>query len=523
MNFSTKCATRVLALLATSASIFLAVGCGSGSSGIATRNNEGFSQSSLNGTYVFSAQGEDVNGDPIAIAGTIVTAGSGTISTGTIDIVDPGLSSIPSPTAQTISAGSYTVGADGRGQATVNASTYGSYTFDFVLTSTSHGLVTLFDGHGTGSGTIDLQSGITSTTGNYVFSLSGLNSSGYPLATVGAFTVSSGGAVTGVEDANDNLVVLSQSLSGNATLGTGTGPGQITLTTTSLPLTFDFYPIDSTHWKIIETDGANFLAGDIFNQTSTTIPSGTMAFTMSGGVTAPVADAGFLTYNGTSFTGTEDINNNGTVVTQVGFTGTAGAVGTVGGRVVLTLTSFNPATTVVVYPFSESSGQTGLLMLEIDGTTVTSGTAYTQQTGATLGTSQPFGFNLSAFNTSNEIEEDDIAQFTTSSSGFSGVVDINDDTTLNGNQSFNGTFPVTINSAGEGQATTTEGGSQFVSFLFYAVSNDTFLVLETDSNQIGTGIFELQSSSSSAAARQSHMSMLHAVARSHGARSRKSK
>ena len=61
------------------------------------------------------------------------------------------------------------------------------------------------------------------------------------------------------------------------------------------------------------------------------------------------------------------------MLTQLPFTGTATAVGTVGGRVVTTLDTNLPATHWVLYP---SSG--GLLMLETDSLNLTIGAAYAQ-------------------------------------------------------------------------------------------------------------------------------------------------
>src|ERR1700689_4205783 len=98
---STKCAGRLLMALAAISGIFLAVGCGSGS-GFVPPNNNGFSNSDLNGTYVFSSVGTDVNNYPIAMAGTFTANGTGGITGGTIDIVDPEFNNPPSPTAQPI-------------------------------------------------------------------------------------------------------------------------------------------------------------------------------------------------------------------------------------------------------------------------------------------------------------------------------------------------------------------------------------------------------------------------------------
>ncbi len=524
---STKFVRRVFMALAAIAGIFLAVGCGGSSTPPA--NPVGFSTSTLNGTYVFASQGADASGYPLALAGTFVANGSGAITGGTIDIVDEVFdvsgNTPPATAAQAITGGSYTVGTDGRGQATLK-SAYGTSILDFVLTSSSHGLVTEYDGNGGGSGTIDLQSAVTSLNGSYAFSLAGSDANGNTFATAGAFTLSSGSITAGVEDFNDNLIVVNQPLTGAASLGSGTGPGSMTLTTSSFPLTFDFYPIDSTHFKLVETDYSNFLVGDVFTQTSTSIPTGTMAFTMEGGVSAPIADGGFLTYNGSSFTGTEDVNSSGTVLTQVAFTGLPGAAGAVGGRVVVTLSDFNPASQWVVYP---STG--GLLMLETDSTSVTAGAAYVQTAGAALATSQAYGFNLSALNAAG-YEENDIAQFTTTSTGFSGVIDVDDNFGNGGaigvkSYTLGGTYTLDSPATGRGEATTTANNSDYINFIFYAVSSSQFLLLETDTSsssigaQVGAGTFEAQTTPGAAAAAQSRISLARPMVHAHAAKQRK--
>ena len=493
---STKCAGRLLMALAAFTSILLIAGCSSSSK--TPTNPEGFTNASLTGTYVFSSQGLDSSGYPVAIAGTATANGTGGITGGTIDIVnsDPEFNEL-SPVAQAITAGSYSITSDGRGLASLT-SAYGTYGFDFVLYSTSSGLITEYDANGTGSGTLDLQTAVTSLSalaGPYAFSLAGSDGSNLaPFAMVGAFSLDQNGGVTGAEDFNDNLIVENEPLTGGAaTLGTGTGPGTIPLASNSFPIIFDYYAVDATHFKLIETDYAEFLAGDAYTQTGfTSIPTTAMAFTVAGGVSAPVAAAGFVTISGASASGTGDINANGTVVTGTSFTGTAGAAGP-GGRVAVALSDFNPATNLVLYP---SSG--GTLMLETDTANLTIGSAQVQTAGAAIAASEGYGLNLSAINTSEGegevFEEDDIAQFTTTSSGFSGVVDINDEGTTTPNQALAGTYPTATS------VTTTIGSNAFVSFNFYPVTNNQFLLLETDSNQIGVGQFWLQSSSSSAVA-----------------------
>jgi hypothetical protein len=519
---SSKCARRLFMALAAISGIFLTASCGNGSN-FTPPNNQGFSNSSLNGTYVFSSQGFDSTvGAPLNIAGTLVANGTGSITGGTIDVVDAANANPPTPAGQAITGGTYSIGSDGRGLINLVSSAYGTVSLDVVLSSTSQGLVTEFDNFGGGSGTIDLQAVVSDLAGPYAFSLAGTDSQDDPIAAAGAFTLNSGGSITeGVEDFNDSGInYAGQALTGAATLGTGTAPGPLTLTTASFALSYDFYPIDTTHFKVIETDYANFLAGDIFTQTGfSTIPTGTLAFTMLGGIgtSNTIANGGYMTFSGNTFTGNEDVNANGNVSTSpVPFTGTAAAGGSIGSRSLVSLTAFVPATSWVVYP---SSG--GLLMLETDDQAVTNGAAYAQTSGAALAASQGYGLNLSAFNPTQGYVEDDIAQFDTTSTAFNGIIDINDNT--GGGNSLNSvglgaTYTLDSSPAtGRGEAVTTADGDDYISFTFYAVTNSQFLLLETDGTtgpvgaQIGTGTFLLQSGSAGVAAAQSHAAIVHPV------------
>jgi len=522
-------------VLAAMTSMLLMAACGS-SSGFVQPNPGGFTNASLTGTYVFSAAGSDVNGYPLALAGTLVANGKGGISSGgMIDVIDPGFTSIPAQAAQAITGGSYFVGTDGRGQATLTSS-YPTFTLDFVLTSTSHGLVTEYDSNGTGSGTIDLQTAVTSLSqlaGPYAFSFAGNDSGGNPFATAGAFVLNSSGVINageGVEDFNDGGVPeLDQSLTSNtATLGSGTGPGSITLTTESHSLTYDFYPIDATHIKFIETDYAEFLSGDAFTQNgASSIPTGTMVFTMGGGNSAgPIADGGVMTSTGGgNFTGgLEDINNDGVPVTQVPFSVVAAGVAGIGGRVVVNLTGFTPnvdnSGQWAIYPFSG-----GVLLLESDSAAVTLGTAYVQS--ATSFTAPAgYGLNLSGINGGGEV--DDIAQFdaTTAVSpaiNMTGALDENvggsgDSGSLSGSYA-----PGTPNSI---IASAPRSYNTGFTLAYYVVNSSTAIFIDLDSTangtpQVAVGTFEAQSSSGAGAAAQPHVSIVHPAVRPGAAMRRK--
>jgi hypothetical protein len=487
-------------------SLALLVGCGNNNNGPAP-NNQGFSNSNLSGTYVFSSQGFDAGGNTLNIAGAFSADGSGSITGGAMDIVEQ---TIGLATNQPISSGPYFVDSDGRGQITLNVNG-GPFVLDFVLTAgpggansvSTHGLVTEFDGIGSGSGTLDLQTapaGLSQLAGNYAFSFAGSDGGNNAFASAGAFALNASGATSaGVQDFNDSgSVFLGQSLSGSALFASSPSPIGMTLASSFGTLNFDFYPIDTTHFKAIETDNLEFLAGDVFSQPSSTIPSGAMAFSMSGGITAPVSDAGIMTSDGTgNFTGGEDANIGGTL-SSPSFTGTAASGGSVGGRVIVNLTGFSPATQWVIYP---SGG--GLIMLESDTLSTTIGAAYVQTAGAALSTTQGYGFNLSAWNNQGgggSYLENDIAEFAFLNNEYTGGIDISDDfgpgsgISLSPNQSFSVSF-TGPDSSGRGSATTSAGGSGYVNFNFYMVDDSTALVLETDSFQIGSGIFGLQTSS----------------------------
>jgi hypothetical protein len=486
---------------------FLA-GCGSSSNSAVAPPSGGFSKSDLSGTYVFSTTGADATtGEPLMIVGAFAANGSGSISAGNVDVAAPGLASSGQGgfASAAITSGGYSITADGRGQVNLSGTPVGKVTLDFVLQSSSHGLVTEFDGVGTGSGTIDLQNSPTVGT-NYAFSLSGVTAGISPFAVAGAFTV----GVGGVEDFNNGGVstgFTDVGLTTSAvTLGTGTAPGTAQLAGTSGTFNFDVYAIDSTHFKFIENDAAVYISGDVFQQTSaqqTTLPAGTLAFTMAGLDTAsnPIALGGLLPVdaNGNIAAGLEDFNDAGTNVGQS--TAVAGSLSALtGGRSLLTVASFEngDGTLLGTSQFAAYPSSGGILLLEVDDGGVTGGSAFVQSSTA-LGASQGYGLNLSAVNVASGsggfFEEDDIAEFATTSSGFSGLIDLNDQgSTLSFDRTLDGNYAV---SNGRGTASFLQGTSSsalaWFNAIFYPVDGTNFLMIEPDTTQVGTGTFVLQS------------------------------
>lgn len=496
---------RLLSLIIVFA-IALFAACGGGGSHITPTPppSGGFGLSSLKGTYVFSTGGSDLNGNFLTIAGTFAADGNGNITAGTMDMDDSGFTTA-FVTGIAITGGKYSVTADGRGQASLSANTpFGrSIGVDFVLTSSSHGLISEFDGNGSGSGTLDLQSSAT-LSGSYAFSLSGVGSSG-SIATVGSFTLDSSGNITaGVQDFNAAGAFTNFPLSGTVTAGS---PGSATLTTSGAlgSLGFDVFAVDSTHVKLIGISGSALLSGDGFTQQGAALPAATTTFALvlSGGTSTPLAVGGLLSVDGKGNItgGSVDINNNATLTSSSITGGSYAAAGSVGGRTIFTPSGFGVATSFVAYPTASA----GLQILESDNTGLLAGVAFAQQSGAALSSSQGYAMGLSAANLSAGAEEDDIAEFTTSSGSFSGIIDINDQGSIansNQGQRYTGTYTLDSPATGRGEI----NQSNYNLGIFYAVDSSTLLFLDAGDNigLVGTGIFELQNSKANPALAAEH-------------------
>ena len=513
---------RVVLSIFAAVSLAFLVACGSSSNHGTPPPTGAFSNSNLNGTYVFSTLGTDPNtGATMTMAGAFTACGcsGGTISTGTFDYYDP---SIGIQQGNTISSGSYNVGGDGRGTITLaNTSTFGTVQLDFVLNSTSGGLVSEYNTNvGSGSGTLVQQASSSVTPGsNYAYSVSGENLAGsVPLAyaQVGAFTLGSGGLLinTAYDLTEENLesgavtVIPNSSFTAGSSLavGTGTTPGTASFTDPSNGnvYTFDVFAISANDLKLFETDGNFSAVGDAFPQ-ATSLPSGTLAFTMNGvdSSISPLSMGGLLTFSGTSISsGIEDFNDAGSPNTDSSVAGGFTNSGTiVDGRAGLQLTSFYNGSSGLngTYTFAAYPTSNGTLLLEIDGNGITAGNALVQ-TNTSFASAQGYGVDISALNigTGSLYEEDDIAEFTSTSTGFSGLVDVNDEGTTTGNSPplFDGTYSSL--SAGRYQFTANPSGNfNGVSGAVYTVDGSTLLFLEGDTFQVGTGILQVQNASGS--------------------------
>ena len=466
---------------------FFLAGCGHSKKGPTPQGT--FSNASLEGTYAFSFSGKDANGR-LALAGTLAADGAGNISSGVLDLNQQGSGA----TSGTVT-GTYTIAADGRGTATIKAST-GTFTLAFVVVSNSRALIIRFDKTGNGAGAMDLvDSSAFSTSalaGTLVFNLTGLDASANPLATVGSITTDSTGNVTsGVQDTSDNgSIVTNQPISAGTLQVAGNGRGTASLTTAAGPLNFAFYVVDANHIKLVETDTLPALAGDAFRQTGTISNAsltGPFGFTVGGTDTAhgPFAAGAVLTTDGAGAItgGSEDINHAGSPTTKIAITGTYTLDASGRGTATLSSTTAGPLN-FVIYPTVN-----GVQMLDVDSGLVVTGAAFPQT--ATL----PFTnavlrgtYALSFSETETQGDVDANAALTFDGIGrMSGLTDINALGSLSTGTPMTGTY--VMDQTGHGSILLESGlGPQ--NMAIYTLSSSRCLFIGVDNGTVVVGDIE---------------------------------
>jgi hypothetical protein len=535
--------------------VFTACGGGTSNPPVNPPPSGGFTNSNLNGNYVFSVTGTAASSDFVTIMGSFTADGNGNITGGVLDQNSTATNGL---ILDTITSGTYSVGADGRpsgssavpaGLLTLQTQNSGTFGFDYVLSSSTHALLTEFDTFGSASGSLDLQTNVSqaningqsyafnftgsSGLGNNVCGFSALNGAPMPFATVGAFTLDTNGdVVSGVEDFNNNCVSSGSTnlaiTSGNIDLSTAPGTAALTTGTGASAITynFDVYPIDATHLKFIEIDAQPMLAGDAFTQSSS-IPAGNNVFTVAGfdiapNVGGPFTAAGIFDFdsNGNIMSDSvEDINDAG-LVGQFGSVSGGPAITAIstpltGGRTEITfVTGFVNGNDGVacssncIFAAYPSSG--GLQMLEIDDGGATSGIAYSQ-TATTLASGEGFGMNLTGV-TSNSAE-DDIAQFTNNNGAFSGIIDINDQGVTSFKNSYSATYAADSAVAGRGAVSPNSNNGFFLAT--YVVDNSTAVAVSSDQTFVGLGALVKQDSTARSNVVANHLAVLRVNASSH--------
>jgi hypothetical protein len=541
---------NALVLFLALSTLALLVGCGSSSPSAQAPPGGGFSASNFSGTYVISIAGFDYasstsvpDGSTFALAGVISPNGSGSIQSGTVDIYDPALAGLANSTTFFQPAvpvtGSYRMTQDGRGSGTI------SFTFDdqneqfgidFVITAGGQGLITRFDSGGSGSGTLDLQTSTSqSALSSVAFTLSGVDSLGNSLATVGGGTLdtSTGTITAGSVDFNDgrsSTGLTNIGLTGSVVIASGTS-GTATLSSAFGALGFDVFVINSSHLKLIETDSTgNILSGDAYAQ-QTSISAGNLAYTLGGldgvGSGDPVTAGGLLAIDASGdISGFEDFVDSGTSTSGTQ-TITSGNCTLSSGRCQISPGGFTNGS-LGTFEFAAYPSNSGILLLEVDGLGQLLGAAYPQSSTA-LSTPQGYGLNLTGFDLSSGAEVDDIAEFTAQNVGsngsgsLSGIIDINDAGTFPG--SGLGSSSYTPDSPADGRGSITFGNSNILpaGLEYYTIDGSNALLIESDGNQISLGTMQLQDASTSPSALGPAMNLLRQASMAHPNRKQRKK
>lgn len=477
-----------------------------------------FSNASLNGPYAFSYTGKDTKGY-LEVAGSFTANGTGGIS----NLIEDESAADITPKTVT-GTGTFTVGPDGTGQATLSDST----TWDFVVTGNTatfagqpaqEALLTRFDKSGSGSGTINQQNpslvNLPMPFGPYAFLVSQPGAFKTFFAAAGKFQSSglignSGALTPGVWDVNNGGTVSTDdtSLTGSYAPDAnnpGTGRGTLTLTTTrsltkQTSFVFAFYVIDSTHLKVIETDGQTFAAGDVYSAPNTnglfstaSLTKGNYPFTTAGqNANGAYSQGGvFISSGAGSITGgVMDVNGgSGAIFLAANITQTSYTVDPALGRIQFSLSASSALKPVGTWNFAGYQTANGaLVMVETDSVnvlTVMSGTGYTQTSNGGL----QGGYAANFTGTSNGAQEDIAGQFVVGNTSVSTG-------TISTNLMPGGTNPsapitqalvVAPDTDGRGTATIYTKSDTFA-LAYYVIDQNTALIIESDAVRNVTGL-----------------------------------
>jgi hypothetical protein len=379
--------------------LLFCVGCGSsggggGVPGFIPKGN--FSNSSLNGQYVYQIEGYDfstnLNGVPYREAGVFTANGSGLITAATDDFSEG------STVVNTISTGTYTISNDGTGSLSFN-SFLG--TINLAVTMVSSSKVYLAEGDATlNAGGLaekqDLTAIAAAPAGTFVFREHDINAT-QSVASVGAFTVTGGVVSDGNEDVNRGETLTSLTFTGSLNspdATTGRGSGSFTDTTPSTS-SFFYYIVDANNVRFLSGNVGVIGSGRAELQTGTPALSGNYAFGSEGDSASlnGVNMAGRFTATAGAITaGARDSVQDGNSVVNVSFTGTYTQAPS--GRAVLTLSTV-ANNSYIVWMVSPTRG----LFLVNDPNTVQDGSLDLQQVSSFSNSTMngQFGLIMSGF------------------------------------------------------------------------------------------------------------------------------
>ena len=315
--------------------------------------------SNIMGTYVFGFQGQDSGVGPASSVGQVQFDGFGNTS-GTEDLNDAGTFSAGIPVS-----GTYAVGAQGRGSATLTT-TNGTSTFMFYIVNAKTIEFLSIDTAGLlVNGNAEAQDNVlfsNASLSSGVFLLDGFDTSTFnSFAGTGRFdTDGAGNFLNGILDENGGGAFFD----GLPFFGTyaiaSNGRGTASVTTSNGTSSFVFWIYSSGNAQFMESDSAAVLIGVVRSQSTQPFAAsslnGHFAFTLAGASGGSLfAGLGRVSANGTGgFSGIENYDLGGTPVSGVSISGSysvnANGSGTVlvSGGTPLRLMMISPAEAVFI-------------------------------------------------------------------------------------------------------------------------------------------------------------------------------
>jgi Bacterial Ig-like domain (group 2) len=322
------------------------------------RDPSAFSTATLTGSYAFGLDGLGANGFVASSVGRFTADGAGHLTAGEVDTNEEG-----TVTSEPLTAGSYSVDVNGRGEATfTTASGDTHYAFHVVSNDTL-----LFAGEdftdpvtlpvmvGTGQKQDSSSFPSALARGDFTFLLSGLSTMG-STAAAGKFATGGGSIDSGSFDQNDAGTVTQMiPLTGSNSV-TSDGRGTATLTSSLGAFDYVFYMVSADEAFIMEADSAGVASGTLLGQTggpfSNSSASGGFGFIRF----APDPDTdrlGRMIFDGAgNITGTQDVNDFGALTSDDPLTGTY-AISSAG-RGTATVTTSSGTASLVFYLASGS-------------------------------------------------------------------------------------------------------------------------------------------------------------------------
>ncbi len=493
-----------LALLLT-----VLAGCGGSSSSVSpvtppAPNNAGYSNASLKGTYVINLQGVGAWNYVFAVAGVFTADGNGNITSGQEDVNDSAVGFLQQ---DQLTTGTYSIGVDGRGQATLIFLSGHVANLQFVLVSTGKARVIELSGVELSSGVFELQdsTALAALAGPaYVLRMDGYASNGVPISRVGSLTASgaTGSAASVVLDENYNVTFTPTIAASSTFTLTGTsGRGTLQFVTTQggergsgTTLDLVFYIVNSTRIEFLSINQAEQVSGyaDAQSATFTTASvSNPYAYAIAGSTVNGnnfITETGSFTLNSGNVTsGLEDFVDGGRYSASVAFAGNYSSPAANNGRFTGAFTTSSRTFNFVLW---FSSTQNAVLMATseiLNGNTlplVESGLVTLQPAVPTAASvSGNYALHLAGVtgNVSTVLDGQLLADGVGT---FTGLEDFNQGGNVTVGASAGGSYSVA-----SGRGSGTIGG---IPIVFYPASSSTIYVMSTDGNRMLGGSLEAQ-------------------------------